>query len=226
MPDIFVAPKVAIKDTKKAEESEKIKEPVELVELPSLETTEHSTNPLTAYALYPEGVRFDTQTEEEQIILLLRKHWITNLPWLFLTFFLFFAPPIISPILLTRQVFPWVPANFFPVFAAIWYLLTFGFALVNFVVWYFNVYIVTNERIIDVDFLHLLYKQVSSTRVALIQDITYKLGGVIQTLFDFGDVFIQTAGTELNFEFLAVPHPESVVRKISEIMKKSERKSL
>ncbi|MBI4999751.1 PH domain-containing protein, partial [Candidatus Gottesmanbacteria bacterium] len=108
----------------------------------------------------------------------------------------------------------------------LWYLVTFGFALVSFITWYFNVYIVTNERIVDVDFLHLLYKELSSTRIARIQDVTYKLGGVFRALFDFGDVFIQTAGTEPNFDFLAVPHPEAVVRKIAELMEAREEKSL
>jgi len=148
------------------------------------------------------------------------------LPWVAITFALIFAPPIIFPIFVSRQILPSLPANFVSVVGIIWYLVTFGFVLVNFITWYFNVYIVTNERIIDVDFLNLLYKQLSSTRIARIQDVTYKLGGVIRSLFDFGDVFIQTAGTEPNFEFEAVPHPEAVVRKISELMEVGEEKSL
>jgi hypothetical protein len=84
--------------------------------------------------------------------------------------------------------------------------------------WYFNVYIVTNERIIDVDFFYLLYNKVSSTRIDRLQDVSYKLGGVVRAVFDFGDVFVQTAGSEPNFDFLSVPHPETVVRKIVELM--------
>jgi len=224
MPDIYVAPKKEEKKEISPEVSqlpqEEIKEPLEV----------QPASPLTAYAVYPDNVRFDTQAEEEQIILLLRKHWITNLPWLFATFFLLFAPPIVFPYFLLRHPpiggLPPLPLNFLLVLFAFWYLVTFGFALVNFIVWYFNVYIVTNERIVDVDFLHLLYKQLSSTRIARIQDITYKLGGVSRALFDFGDVFIQTAGTEPNFDFLAVPHPEAVVRKIAELMEARQERPL
>lgn len=219
MPDIYVAPKEPATAPPKAGPPRAEKEPVE----PTLQQT---ASPLTAYALYPDNVRFDTQAEEEQIILLLRKHWITNLPWLFATFLFVFVPPIVFPTLVIRKILPPLLPNFILVFAVFWYLVTFGFALVSFIVWYFNVYIVTNERVIDVDFLHLLYKQLSSTRIARIQDVTYKLGGVARSLFDFGDVFIQTAGTEPNFEFLAVPHPETVVRKIAELMEAREEKPL
>ena len=225
MPDIYVAPKIPASAPASGGASagkEETKEPVEPVEVAPQQTT----SPLTAYAIYPDNVRFDTQAEEEQIILLLRKHWITNLPWLLVTFFLIFAPPIIFPTLLIRQILPPLPANFILVSGIFGYLAIFGFVLVSFMVWYFNVYIVTNERIVDVDFLHLLYKQLSSTRIARIQDVTYKLGGVFQSLFDFGDVLVQTAGTEPNFEFLAVPHPEAVVRKIAELMEKREEKPI
>lgn len=214
MPDIYVASKQPTSAEATAGKGE------------AVEPVEQKGSSLSAYAVYPDNVRFDTQAEEEQIILLLRKHWITNLPWLAITFALIFIPPIVFPALFIRQILPAVPPNFVLILTFFWYLVAFGFALVNFIVWYFNVYIVTNERIIDVDFLHLLYKQLSSTRIARIQDVTYKLGGVIRSLFDFGDVFIQTAGTEPNFEFEAVPHPEAVVRKISELMEQREEKPL
>lgn len=213
MPDIFVAPK----------EEKQEKKP--LIE-PKISPTnqEQKGGSLAAFISYPDNVRFDTQSEEEEIILLLRKHWITNLFWLTTTLILIFFPPVVFPVLALRQILPTILPNFGLVLLAFWYLITFGFALVNFISWYFNVYIVTNERIIDVDFYNLLYRKLSSARIARVQDVTYKLGGVVRSLFDFGDVFIQTAGTEANFEFEAVPQPESVVRKISDLMERYEEK--
>lgn len=205
MPDIFVAPR-----------------PEQAKTEPATEIPEQKGGSLSAFISYPDNIRFDTQEEKEQIILLLRKHGVTNIPWLLLTFFLMAAPTIIFPLLIRREGFPSLPANFIFVISLFWYLATFGFALVNFINWYFNVYIVTNERIVDVDFYHLLYKQMSAARISRVQDLTYKLGGVIRALFDFGDVFIQTAGTAENFEFEAVPHPEQVVRTISELTEKRE----
>lgn len=221
MPDIFVAP-----PKKEINVSNGLNEPNETkTKQGETETTiipESKGGSLSAFIAYPESIRFDTQEEREQIVLFLRKHWITNIPWLLVTFFLVLVPSLFFPIVIVRGFLSLVPANFMLVFSFFWYLAAFGFALVNFITWYFNVYIVTNERIIDVDFYQLLYKEMSAARIARVQDLTYKLGGVIRALFDYGDVFIQTAGTELNFDFEAVPHPEQVVRIISELTEKKE----
>ncbi len=208
MPDIFVAPKKSAPEEKPAPEN-----------LAPQESKGHS---LSAFMSYPDNVHFDTQATEERIILFLRKHWITNIPWLLMTFFLFAAPSVIFPFIVGQGLLSLLPANFIIVLSLFWYLAVFGFAFVNFISWYFNVYIVTNERIIDVDFLQLLYKQMSSARIERVQDLTYKLGGVVRALFDFGDVFIQTAGEEPNFDFEAVPHPEQVVRTLSELTEKRQ----
>ena len=207
MPDIFVAPK---------NETETI---IEAVTPLAPEPRGHS---FSSFLSYPENVHFDTQEEKEQIILLLRKHWVTNIPWIFFSALLFSVPTFIFPVFLKTNALSFIPGNFTVILTLGWYLLAFGFTLVNFISWYFNVYIVTNERIIDVDFYHLLYKQMASARISRVQDITYKLGGVMRAIFDYGDVFIQTAGAEVNFDFAAVPHPEQVVRIIGELTEGSQ----
>ena len=111
-----------------------------------------------------------------------------------------------------------IPPGYIVVAPLLWYLFTFGFALSNFLHWYFNVYIVTDKRVVDIDWYSLLYKQLSSTDLDKIQDVTYKQGGILDSFFDFGTVLVQTAGTEPNFEFEEVPQPEHVVRQINEIV--------
>ncbi|MBI4991017.1 PH domain-containing protein [Candidatus Gottesmanbacteria bacterium] len=103
-----------------------------------------------------------------------------------------------------------------------WYLITFSYIFINFLLWYFTVSIVTNERIIDIDFINLLNKKFAETRINRIEDVTMRTGGFIRAFFDFGDVLVQTAAKEVQFEFLAVPHPEKVVRTVNELMGKTE----
>jgi DNA integrity scanning protein DisA with diadenylate cyclase activity len=76
--------------------------------------------------------------------------------------------------------------------------------------------------VVDIDFIHLLYKEFSEARLNKIQDITYKTGGILATLFNYGNVLIQTAGELPNFEFELVPHPDQVVQIIGEIAEKSK----
>lgn len=171
----------------------------------------------------PDGIRFETQEVGETIILLLRKHWITNFIWITIGIFLLLLPIVILPAIVISGIIPSnLPGSFFSLLILIWYLFTFSYLLVNFLLWYFTVSIVTNERIVDIDFINILNKRFSATRISKVEDVTMRRGGFIRVLFDFGDVFIQTAGKEVEFEFLAVPDPEKAVRIINELMGKQK----
>jgi hypothetical protein len=43
------------------------------------------------------------------------------------------------------------------------------------------------------------------------------MGGAIRTIFNYGDVLVQTAGEVPNFDFLAVPNPDKVVKVLQEL---------
>jgi membrane protein YdbS with pleckstrin-like domain len=215
MPDLYIA------EEKKKPEKEPKKEPKKEVKKEEIDLDETSS-PVAAFATKPAGVRFETQTDEEEIMLLLRKHWITNIPWLILGILLILAPLVLKwfPLL------DFLPTRFQLVAVIIWYLLTIFIIFEKFLTWYFNVNIITDERIIDIDFNNLIYKEISDAKIDRIQDVTYKMGGAIRTLFHYGDVYIQTAGSEPNFEFLAVPKPEQVAKILNELREEEEREFL
>ncbi len=186
--------------------------------------TQHDhMGPLTAFALNPERVRFETQEAKEQVILFLRQHFIVNVPWILFTVFLLIAPTVIFPALLgaLRLTFT-VPTGYIVVGTLFWYLATFGFALASFTGWFFNIYILTNKRIVDIDFFYLLYKQFSEADLTKIQDITYTSGGIIAAIFNYGDVTVETAGGMPNLEFISVPNPGKVVVTIRSLIEKKE----
>jgi membrane protein YdbS with pleckstrin-like domain len=173
---------------------------------------------LDAYAEQPGEIRFETQQAEETVELFLRQHWIVNLPAVILALVMAFAPTVIIPVFASGFRLPFaVPAGYLIVVMAFWYLATVGFIIANFIHWYFNIYIVTNERIVDIDFLFLLYKKFSVADLSKIQDISYTEKGLLSTIFDFGTVFVQTASEVPTIEFESVPHPERVVEKIREL---------
>lgn len=167
----------------------------------------------SAYANYPVNVHFENQGDGEEIILFLRSHIITNVPWILIALLLFAAPRVLS----FFPIIDFLPERFQFVSIIFWYLLAVAFVIEKSLNWLFNVYIVTNERVVDVDFYNIVYKEVSDAQLGKIQDVTYKLGGVVRTIFHYGDVFVQTAGTEPNIEFLGVPNPERVVRVLRDL---------
>lgn len=180
-----------------------------------------SGNPLSSFCLLPNGVGFDVQHDNEQILLFLRQHFIVNVGWIVLSVFLALLPSVFgfTPVL---SFLPFIPPMFTGIFIFGWYLFIFGFVLERFIVWYYNVCIVTDERVVDVDFYSLLFKRVSEARLEHVEDITGASGGVLQSFFDYGDVLIQTAAEIPEIEFSRVPHPDQVAKLISELIDKEE----
>ncbi len=180
--------------------------------------------PLTSFAVSPEGIRFETQEKEERVVLFLRQHPVVLLGPTLLVALLALSPILLFPFLFRFLTLPIdVPIQYVVVGTAFWYVVTFGFALMSFLRWFFNIYVVTDKRIVDIDFIHLLYKEFAEARLDKIQDISYKSSGIFSVFFDFGDAFVQTAGGDMpNIEFLAVPHPAKVVEAISELLEEQK----
>lgn len=170
---------------------------------------------IASYIVKPRRVRFETQGRTERIFLLLRKHPITQVPWIFTAFFLSLVPLFLIPLLIELEFFPgFVTGNLIIFIIFFWYTAIFGYSFMQFLLWFFNVNIVTNQRIVDIDFPYLLHKESTATRISQIEDITHRRIGFVRTTFNFGDVYVQTAGAEPNIEFLDVPRPSDVVARI------------
>ena len=176
----------------------------------------------------PPKTKFEAQHEKEEILLLMRRHPITNLWWMASIAMLFGVP-------LFWSEFPLVANVTAPVqlaLAIFWYLGLAFFAIQNLLLWFYNVYIVTDERIIDVDFFGLLYKNVNATQIQKIEDVSYSQVGMMASVFNFGNVVIQTAAEQRSddtneegsaFTFGAVSNPDRVVKVISELMEQEEK---
>lgn len=164
-------------------------------------------NPLAAFATKPRRVFFQNQDQGEKIILLLRQHVITNLPWVIISFALALLPIMFLAFQEGFAFWQVLSDNFRWVLLALWYLISFGYVLVNFLTWYFSVMLVTNKRIMDIDLVGFLYRQVTETKLKEVQDVSHTQGGIAQIIFNYGNLYVQTAGTAQNIEILKVPRP-------------------
>ena len=181
-----------------------------------------SQSMLSAFVAHPPGIFFVDKEPEEELILLLRAHIITNVPWALAAAVLFVLPIIFLPLLSGLGMLTTLGGGMIVSATLFWFAGLFTYVFINFLYWYFNVYIVTDERVIDVDWYSIIFRKGSSAPMAKIQDVSATQGGVIAGIFDFGNVEIQTAGEERNFEFTAVPHPQLVAKKIQELMQEED----
>lgn len=164
----------------------------------------------SSFCYYPTGVKFQDQEPGERVILLIRKHFITNFPWIFGLFILGILPPalfIIGPLFFPPIIFSF---GILLISTLFYYLILFTFTVVYFTLWYFNVGLVTNKRIIDVDVHNILVRVLSEARLNAVQDVTVTQIGGIRSFFNYGDVDVQTEALKQNIEFYQVPKPNTI----------------
>ena len=165
--------------------------------------------------------------QDEEIIKVIHRNWF----YLFQQFFflivivvvfvfgIFFAP-IFFPDLIGKidKAVLLFAQNFFML--AIW---LFGFMI--WIDYYFDIWIITSERIINIEQKGMFARKASELRFQKIQDITAEVTGFLPTILNYGDVRIQTAGTTEEFIFRTISNPYVVKNIIMDLQKKSEKDS-
>lgn len=175
-------------------------------------------NHFAAYMPKPSKLLLDVLEQHEQIILVLRQHPITQLKYLLVVIFMVFLPLLFS----SANIFNFLPATYQFAAGLGWYLLTFGFIVETFLNWFYHVYIITDERIIDVDFLSMIYKDISTTKIDKIEDITSLNAGFLGSLVDYGTLIIQTSATKQELLFEDTPHPSRVAKLLNDLILEEE----
>jgi hypothetical protein len=163
----------------------------------------------------PHNISIINQDKDETVHLLARRHLITNIFWVVGVILLLFAPLTIPLFLFQFSFIEFSPTTVMSALM-LYYLSLFGYSLLKFCEWYFHVGLVSNKRIVDVDLANILSKNVAETDVKSVEDVSYTQKGIIQSIFNFGNVFIQTEAVMANFEFDRTPHPSQVAEIISQ----------
>lgn len=172
----------------------------------------------------------------EKIYLVKRRHRIVLMKVLFPELLIFLATIVLMIFLFFIKLPPW-PAwliKFIPSLAEfnLSYLLLFFLSIFLMVFWtlifitvvdyYFDCWIVTNERTIHTELRGIFNRVLASINHDKIQDITVDIRGILPTFFDFGDLHIQTAGEFREFIFREIPDP----RKTKEVIFQAQREFL
>lgn len=166
---------------------------------------------LSAYVEKPADVRFADQERGEEVLLMLRAHPITNVPWILILLLILLAPLVLPQILEGTGLDPTVlPERTQILLLFSWYLFSLGYGILSFLYWYFNIDLITNRRVVDLDYYGFLFYRLSEAPLSQIQDVTYQVGGLFGIVFNFGDLYIQTAAEQREFDFLKIPNPAKV----------------
>lgn len=158
--------------------------------------------------------------ENERTIFFLRRHWLTALPLAFGFFFALILPfGVYAAIQFRTPEFFAVPEQFalFVLGASILFLYAWLFLFQNFIDWYLDMWIVTDQRIINIEQKGLFGRTTSELMLYNVQDVTSEISGFIHTIFGYGKIEIQTAGEKTRFIFENIPRPNHVAKRILEL---------
>lgn len=165
--------------------------------------------------------RLPNQQRGEECQLFLRRHWI-EIVYIFGYFLVLIAVPALI-ILLLNLIGVDIANN--PVWGPLTavFIGMYSFAVVSIVMaqitdYYLDTWIVTTERIINIEQKGLFARVVSELHLNQIQDVTSETLGFLPTVLSYGDVFIQTAGTRERFNFKNIDNPEEVKKTISRLV--------
>lgn len=164
------------------------------------------------------GKFFPSQKKEEQVFLLLRRHWFTyvaflaiaavmSLPLLFLIIYWLMNPDYFSNIIADIAVLA----------GSSYLMFIIALLMYGFIDYYLDVYIVTNERIVSVEQDGFFKRKISELYLSNVQDVNAQVNGPFATFINYGDINIQTAGERPNFIFKSIPRPYRISKIIVDL---------
>src|SRR3989339_978240 len=137
------------------------------------------------------------QRPDEHVILFLRRHWFALLA-IVAAFILLVGVPLAVGLYFEETVMDWlahpVIGPLLVILGSIYFLSIWLFAFLEFTDYYLDTWIITNERIISIEQNGLFNRTASELDLSSVQDTTAEIRGILQTVFTYGQVYVQTAG--------------------------------
>jgi len=166
------------------------------------------------------------ESSQEDVIDVLHRNWFDIASQYFFVIFVaavFFLGIYIYPLIFPNMrdsgydiLFFFIQNTFFLAFWVYCYLI--------WVDYYLDIWIITTERIINIEQKGLFVRRVSTAEYEKIQDITVEVTGFLQTMINFGNVRIQTAGELENIIFRKVSNPYEVKNLLVKLRREKEQR--
>jgi uncharacterized membrane protein YdbT with pleckstrin-like domain len=166
------------------------------------------------------------QKDYEKIEKVVRRDMIVVFGGIIFYIVLLLAPAFLY--LMFQNYLPLVFGNFvlYPLFVLglmAYYLSVWLFMFVAFLNYYLDCWIITNDRLMNIDQQGIFSRTISELDLYKIQDATSEVKGMLASLFGYGTIYIQTAGEVERFRLQQVPNPHEL-RKVIMDLAEEDRK--
>lgn len=160
---------------------------------------------------------FTDQFEDEEVLFLFRKHPIVMRKGFILACACLLIGPVFTMILTLLR--PLAPPSMGFFFLSLLASAVIGaiVMLPKWITWFFSVYIVTDQRFIQISQKGMFHKSVVDMELEQIQMVNYEVAGLQQTMFGFGTIIMQTTVGDLVIH--EVHHPAAIQKKLLEVLR-------
>ena len=158
---------------------------------------------------------FSSQNEDEKIIVVANRHFVTFFRDAIGSIFLFAAS------LVVMILFFYVPYVLILSFVVFVFSIIGGFY--SYFTWEKDKYVITDLRVVDMDQITLFTKSQKEAFLDKIQDVSSEIKGFLGMIFKYGNVTIQTAG-ETSLTLDDVANPDKVQKIIFDLIRNKEKK--
>lgn len=163
--------------------------------------------------------------KDEKIVLVVRKHWFVLFREILALAILFFIPFLFLPFLVGLFAQGATPVSVSPgvgvFFGSFWTLIVWNLLFARWTDYYFDVWIVTSQRVIDVEQKGFFHRDVATVfNLNYVQDVTTVLTGIFGNLLGFGKLQVQTAASRDEFVMYDIADPVRVEHIIRETQRK------
>lgn len=105
------------------------------------------------------------------------------------------------------------------VFMSVYYLILSSYLFIEWITYYYDILIVTENTIVDIRQNNVFNREISHLHLRQIEDISSEVKGFFPTLFNYGDIIIQTAGAQERSIIQSIPNPQKVAAMILQLHK-------
>lgn len=170
-----------------------------------------SSSILGTIVIRPKGTKFGTQNPGEKVFVLVRRHWVANVGWIFRSTLYLFSPFIVAALLpllvdilnITNNP---VPSRIWIIIIVSYYSVVLTLTIRHFVEWFYDILIVTNQRILDYEFSPFSGYNIKEAALENIEDIKEVSKDFWGGIFRYGDIEATTASSDGKLNFEQVPH--------------------
>lgn len=173
---------------------------------------------------FPKKVDFYGKDTDEDVVLIVRSHWIAYLPSMLIAILVIFLP-VVFLVLSFNYPFIGSPTLYIGMLIVA-VAVSVNIAITTILKWFYTVNLITDQRIVVIRMDNAFSHKYSEAQLEKIEDVTHQTIGFIGTFFDVGNVQVDTAGHGVDFTLNTLPRPRDVQDVLNDLLEMKQEEEI